>query len=183
MSPYMGYLPLLSVPLDKGNAFSRLIARLAPNTQLAVGHNRGLFQSCSSWYCPYFVTVRRYEKQINRTQPRCSSFSPISDVTSHVKLVRVRPHPARFQATYNHPRSAIWPGDAVEPEMFFLRSSCLILLTCSVSISFLVACLSKVQFIFVVVTNACCVYFVYTYGAFIKYLKVLFSCVCCFLID
>ena len=77
----MEYLPLLSVPLDKGNAFSRLIARLAPNTQLAVGHNRGLFYSCSSWYCPYFVTVRRYEKQINRRQPRFSSFSPISDVT------------------------------------------------------------------------------------------------------
>lgn len=106
-----------------------------------------------------------------------------ADLTSHVKLVRVRPHPARFQATYNHPRSAIWPGDAVEPETFFLRSSCLILLTCSVSISFLAACLSKVKFIFVVVTNACCVYFVYIYGAFIKYLKVLFSCVCCLLID
>ena len=84
MSPYMGYLPLLSVPLDKGNAFSRLIARLAPNTQLTVGLNRGLFKSCSSWYCPYFVTVRRYEKQINRRQPRFSSFSPISDVTCQV---------------------------------------------------------------------------------------------------
>ena len=74
---------------------------------------------------------------------------------------------------YNHLRSAIWPGDEVEPET----------LTCSVSISFLAACLSKVKFIFVVVTNACCVYFVYIYGAFIKYLKVLFSCVCCLLID
>ena len=70
-------------------------------------------------------------------------------------------------------------GTRLNRKCSFLRSSCLILLTCSVSISFLVACLSKVKFIFVVVTNACCDYFVYIYGAFIKYLKVLFSCVCC----
>lgn len=109
------------------------------------------------------------------------SFSPIADVMSHVKLVRVRPYRTRFQATYNHPGSSIWAGDEVESEMFFLRRLCLILLTCSVSISFLAPCLSKVKFIFVVVTNACYIYFFfffYIYGAFIKYLKALFSYVC-----
>ena len=146
MSPYMAYLPLLSVPLDKGNAFSRLIARLAPNTQLAVGRNRGLFQSCSSWYCPYFVTMRRYEKQINRRQPRFSSFSPISDVTSPLRLVRVRlrvrPYRARFQATYNHPRSAIWPGDEVEPETFFFSTQLVPHFTDLLSFDFLFSRLS-----------------------------------------
>ena len=70
-------------------------------------------------------------------------------------------------------------GTRLNRKRFLLRNSCLILLTCAVSISFSAACLSKVKFIFVVVTNACCVYFVYIYGAFIKYLKMLFSCVCC----